>query len=156
MATRSSISMRNPDGSYTSIYCHWDGYPDYNGAILYHHYRDESRIRQLMELGALSSLGPDLGEKHETRNPHPHGSFEWEMWENEDLKRCTARGRDADDHTCPARTFGTRAALMESMEEDYNYLWEDGRWLVKAWGPNTRFTDLGRKLGPRHHAETTD
>lgn len=156
MATRSSISIHNDDGSYTSIYCHWDGYLDHNGAILYHHYRDESRIRQLMELGHLSSLGRDLGEKHETRNPHPHGSFDWEMWEKTDGQRCTAYGRDGNDHEHPARTFGTRAELMASMEQEYNYLWKGGRWLVNIQDKGPRFTDLGRALGARGRAKAPD
>ena len=27
MATRSLIAVQNADGTFLSIYCHWDGYP---------------------------------------------------------------------------------------------------------------------------------
>lgn len=33
MATRSRIGIENQDGTVTSVYCHWDGYPENNGRI---------------------------------------------------------------------------------------------------------------------------
>lgn len=56
MSTNSSISMLNDDGTVTSIYCHWDGYLSYNGRILYDHYNDKEKVKQLIALGSLSSL----------------------------------------------------------------------------------------------------
>ena len=40
MSTRSHIGIWNEDGSLDVIYCHWDGYPSYNGAVLFHHYQE--------------------------------------------------------------------------------------------------------------------
>ena len=34
MGTRSFIGIANPKGDYSAIYCHYDGYPDYMGAML--------------------------------------------------------------------------------------------------------------------------
>lgn len=60
MATRSRIGIENQDGTVTSIYCHWDGHPDTAGATLLKHYTNESKIRALIALGDLSTLGDDL------------------------------------------------------------------------------------------------
>lgn len=57
MGTRSRIALQNSDGSISSIYCHWDGYLSNNGKLLLEHYTDESKVRSLLALGDLSSLG---------------------------------------------------------------------------------------------------
>ena len=45
MSTRSHIGIWNEDGSLDVIYCHWDGYPSYNGAVLLHHYQDPEKCK---------------------------------------------------------------------------------------------------------------
>ncbi len=57
MATRSFIITTNPKGDCSGIYCHWDGYPSWVGRILSEHYTTPGRVRQLIRLGDLSSLG---------------------------------------------------------------------------------------------------
>jgi len=42
-----------------------NGYPSNNGRILLDHYQDEDKIDTLLSLGALSSLGPEIGEQHD-------------------------------------------------------------------------------------------
>jgi len=37
MATRSNIAIENQDGTVSAIYCHFDGYIDGVGEILYEH-----------------------------------------------------------------------------------------------------------------------
>jgi len=56
MATRSRIGIENEDGSVSSIYCHWDGYPSNNGRILVAHYTDREKVKELIALGAISAL----------------------------------------------------------------------------------------------------
>ena len=60
MSTRSHIGIWNEDGSLDVIYCHWDGYPSYNGAVLLHHYQDPEKIRELIALGDISSLAESV------------------------------------------------------------------------------------------------
>jgi hypothetical protein len=72
--------MLQPDGSILAVYCHWDGYPSHNGKILNAHYTERSKVQELMDLGDLSSLGPEIGEKHNFDAP-PKG-------------QCNAYGRD--------------------------------------------------------------
>ena len=58
MGTRSRIAvMHGPVAK--SVYCHWDGYLEHNGAILLEHY-DSSKANQLVALGDLSSLRPEM------------------------------------------------------------------------------------------------
>lgn len=69
MGTRSRIGLELPDGTFGSIYCHWDGYPGYNGKILLGHYSDPAKVEELISLGDLSSLGAEIGEKHDFNRP---------------------------------------------------------------------------------------
>lgn len=38
------------------VYCHWDGYPNYTGKILYEDYNTLSKVKELVNLGDFSSL----------------------------------------------------------------------------------------------------
>lgn len=63
MATRSFIARYNSDtDTYTAIYCHWDGYPTGVGLTLRDHYNDDQKVRMLVDMGGLSSLGDTLME----------------------------------------------------------------------------------------------
>lgn len=67
MSTRSRIGIRNKDNTITSIYCHWDGYPEWNGKMLLTHYTKLEDVKKLIQLGNLSTLGrtpvaPDLND----------------------------------------------------------------------------------------------
>jgi hypothetical protein len=128
MGTRSSISIRNADGSYTGIYCHWDGYLSHNGRILQEHYTNEAKIRQLMELGSISSLGAEIGEQHDFRNP-PEGV-------------CTAYGRDRGEQDVGAVTRSTLDGLLNQISQEYDYVWEDGAWQVRWYDTNGGFVPL--------------
>ena len=68
MSTRSYIVRENPDGTYTGIYCHCDGYLTYNGAMLLDHYATKDRVDRLLSYGHLSVLDekiePDPSRVH--------------------------------------------------------------------------------------------
>ena len=57
MSTRSLIALKQKDGSIKSIYCHWDGYLEYNGMILLNYYNDYDKVNKLIDLGNISQLG---------------------------------------------------------------------------------------------------
>ena len=44
MATRSTIAKLGKDGIIKAVYCHNDGYLEYNGKMLNEHYKDESKV----------------------------------------------------------------------------------------------------------------
>ena len=60
MAARSMIYKEQQDGTLKGIYCHWDGYLEYNGSILLEHYSDPDKLEKLLALGDISSLGEEL------------------------------------------------------------------------------------------------
>ena len=64
MGTRSTIALEYADGTVGQVYCHWDGYLENNGMILYKHYVDPFKTRELLDLGDISSLGKNIGEQH--------------------------------------------------------------------------------------------
>jgi hypothetical protein len=64
MATRSTIALEFADGTVQQVYCHWDGYLSNNGAILQEHYSDPFKLRELIDLGDISSLRSTVGTKH--------------------------------------------------------------------------------------------
>jgi hypothetical protein len=111
MATRSRIGKKLEDGTIKSIYCHWDGYPEHNGEILKEHYKTEAKIDALLELGNLSSLAQDIGMQHDFKDPSPG-------W-------CVAYGRDRGEINTKARISTT---LSDMMQEEYNYVWDNGKW----------------------------
>ncbi|EPH71424.1 hypothetical protein D929_02206, partial [Enterococcus faecalis 02-MB-P-10] len=58
MGTRSAIFKEQKDGTFQGIYCHWDGYIEGVGAVLYEHYQDPRKTQRLInQKKALSSLG---------------------------------------------------------------------------------------------------
>ena len=62
MATRSVIAKLDNKGA-KAIYCHSDGYLEHVGRVLDGHYRDESKVDELLEHGDVSSLNENIGEK---------------------------------------------------------------------------------------------
>ena len=64
MGTRSTIALEFADGTVQQVYCHWDGYLEHNGKILQEHYSDPFKLRELIDLGDMSSLAPNIGTQH--------------------------------------------------------------------------------------------
>ena len=62
MATRSVIAKLDNKGA-KAIYCQSDGYLEHVGRVLDGHYRDESKVDELLEHGDVSSLNENIGEK---------------------------------------------------------------------------------------------
>lgn len=123
MSTRSRIAVRNADGTITSIYCHYDGYPDGVGKTLVEHYTDPDKIAALIALGDLSVLGKDIGVKQDFGNP-AEGT-------------CLAYGRDRGETSVDAVTDVDEVAFRKRAAEgweEYVYLWADGDWHVAKPG----------------------
>lgn len=134
MATRSSIGILNEDGTVTGIYCHWDGYISHNGNLLYQFYRDEAKVRELISLGDISSLGRDIGEKHPFDNPHPYMSEGYKahaaLYEGQTLYY----GRDRGEKDVEAKTYKDVVTFIADAGQEYNYLYVNGTWFVNQYG----------------------
>ena len=121
MATRGNIAIVNEDGSITSIYCHYDSYPEYVGKILLNHYNDVGIINKLMELGDLSSLGEHLYAAGHTWSAPIEGV-------------CVAYGRDRGEKGVDSRVFKSIEQYNRNADNsgvNYQYLFEDGMWMYR-------------------------
>ena len=130
MGTRSTIALEFADGTVGQVYCHWDGYLDHNGRILYEHYVDPFKLRELIDCGDISSLGEVVGEKH------AFSQFDTEM-SSEDYDRLygnmtTFYGRDRGESGCEARYFKDFEDYKRNHQyEEYEYIMRrDGFWYV--------------------------
>lgn len=106
MGTRSAIGVQQEDGSVLAVYCHWDGYPEYNGKILKDHYNYDKAM-QLIKLGDLSSLGANIGTKHDF-----HTQVEGE---------CTFYKRDRGEKDVKARSFDNEEAFFNEFSSGVEY-----------------------------------
>lgn len=123
MSTRSYIGIINRDNSVETIYCHFDGYPSWNGKLLLNHWNTEDRVRELLKLGNLSRLGREVGEKH------PFDKHDYESgW-------CRAYGRDHGETDQEATKHTTVADACRYCDEDYSYLFivAENRWTYRSW-----------------------
>ena len=122
MATRSTIALEYADGTVDQIYCHWDGYLSRNGKILMEHWQNPFKVQEMMDLGALSVLGPNIGEKHDF---------------NDDLDRndCTFYGRDRGETDIVAKRFASFQDYVENHQyQEFEYILRtDGQWYVCAY-----------------------
>ena len=135
MGTRSTIALEYADGTVQQVYCHWDGYLSNNGMILQEHYSDPFKLRELIDLGDISSLRPEVGA------PHPFSQFDTTM-SSEDFDKLygdmtTFYGRDRKETGCAAKQFKDYADYIENHQyEEYEYILRqvEGKavWFVKC------------------------
>ena len=145
MATRSTISLEFADGTIGQVYCHWDGYLSNNGKMLMEYYSNPFVLRDLIDLGSLSSLHPQIGTKH------PFSMFEANMTQDEyaNLYRdmCTFYGRDRGEGQSDATYFKDyEHFLVDGQEEEFDYILRNvnGKptWFVSDHGGDFRFLTL--------------
>lgn len=115
--------MMNEDGSITSVYCHWDGYPSHNGVILLENYQDPEKIKMLISLGDLSSLEKKL---------IPEGNVVHSFEDPADGV-CVFYGRDRKENGTSCRVSANMKEFIEIADWcDYCYIFEAGVWFVIA------------------------
>lgn len=121
MSTRSYICMEVGDNQYKTIYCHFDGYLDYNGAMLVDHYSDRATVEKLLELGDLSALK----ERLEPDPSKPHG-FDYDK-QQEDV--CIFYSRDRGDKDVQAKILSLRQLDDPDNWTEYVYIYtKDNQW----------------------------
>lgn len=64
MKTRSTIAIEFANGTIGQIYCHYRGGIKDAGQTLLTDYTDPFKVCELIELGALSCLAPEIGNQH--------------------------------------------------------------------------------------------
>lgn len=119
MSTHAFIAAQQPNGTVRAIYLHSDGYVQHAGQTLVRHYMDPAKINALLDLGDLSILGRELGEKHDFNVP-PIGV-------------CNAYMRDREEFDFDARIYRSRQSLVDealNRHITYVYIFDGERWLV--------------------------
>jgi hypothetical protein len=122
MATRSTISLEFADGTIGQVYCHWDGYLAHNGKILFENYSNPFILRDLIDLGDLSSLRPTIGTKHAFSYFDVPGMTSDEYYKlYSDM--CTFYGRDRGEGNTKVRYFKDyETFLANGQREEYDYI----------------------------------
>ncbi len=146
MATRSTIALEFADGTVQQVYCHWDGYLEHNGEILYKNYQDPFKVRELIDLGDISSLNINIGRKH------AFSAFEGDRADYEAAQAegaTTFYGRDRGEIGCEARKFADFEDYKANHQyEEYEYcLRKDGNWYVSQYGKD--YVLLGEAIADR-------
>ena len=137
MATRSTIALEFADGTIGQVYCHWDGYLAHNGKMLMEYYSNPFILRDLIDLGSLSSLRPTIGTKH------PFSQFDNGMSTEEfnalyqDMT--TFYGRDRGESNTDATYFKDyEHFLVDGQQEEYDYILRNvngvATWFVSDHG----------------------
>ena len=121
MSTRSNIAIQT-EGGLIAIYCHSDGYPEHVGKVLAKHYTEKFKVGELMALGNLSSLAPEIGEAH----PFNERSDQYENW-------CLAYGRDRGEKEQGFKMYGSTASWLadcahSGIEYAYSFFNEQEGW----------------------------
>ena len=117
MGTRSNIAYEKPNGKITVMYCHYDGYPEYNGQILNDHYNNQSKAHALVDNGYQSGLKKTLEESKADRV-----------------------------HQDPPQTYHSIHAFLMNVQSDIEwvYLFKNNEWHVAEYRyielPNNNYT----------------
>lgn len=122
MTTHAIIARRNDGGHFHAIYLHRDGHPEGAGATLAEHYTDQGKIDALIDLGNISSLGRDIGEKHDFYAPA-------------DENVTTAYGRDRGETGVDAADYPTYRRLRAAARcagAEWLYVWNGSIWRFAA------------------------
>ena len=114
MGTRSRIGLELSDGSILSVYCHWDGYPEFNGVKLQEHFNSYDKAVELIDGGDISSL-----------------------WTNESFRDASGatKSQECGPLYYSARGEDLPPSLDNTLDEyqkygeEYAYLFKDGEWV---------------------------
>ena len=114
MGTRSRIGIELKDQSIVSVYCHYDGYPAFNGKVLRDNYDTVEKVKELIDGGNMSCTWTNAG------------------WGNETLPETgalyyTMRGESLEDN---APRLDKDMEEFFSDGEEYSYIFRNGNWFA--------------------------
>ena len=117
------IGKQLKDGSILAVYCHWDGYPAFNGRILRDHHNTEEKVNKLIDGGFISSLHTNVGWNNETlpeTGPQYYTSRGESIEANEPL-----HFKDLNEFLCSDDLMGA----------EYTYHFTDAGWVCHDLHP---------------------
>jgi len=118
MSTVCAIGIKE-DNNMKFISCHFDGYPKGAGAILHAFYTDSPKVRDLIRLGNISTLGkyvnPNKEFEHSFRSPQSNTVIAYHRDRGEPYKRPKVVTK-----------------LNQVNFGEWLYIWipEEGKWLI--------------------------
>lgn len=126
MSTRSSIAIKRKDGTIESVYCHSDGYLEYNGVMLNKFYKNPEKINSLINLGDLSFL-----DRRVNPDPDVVHSFDYDKRQE---GVTVAYGRDRNDKNVQKKMHKSLSDYINYLSDSwlmYAYLYDeaDNKWL---------------------------
>ena len=144
MATRAIIAKLDDNG-VKAIYNHSDGYLEHAGRILAEHYRDESKVDELIAQGDVSIIDENIGVKidfndYKTRYAN---------------KQCKFYMRDRGEKYKQAEQLKDETELIEfsnNCDVDFIYMFAYGYWYVydihngEAYNEINKFKELEDEL----------
>ena len=122
MATRARIGIENADGSITTSYHHWDGYPAGLGFNLISHWDDPETLAEAIALGDASHWGKRIAPvgEHSFNSPEDNVNVYY--------------GRDRGEENVGATTFPDFQIFADDYAmagEEYAYVLRlDGTWTM--------------------------
>lgn len=144
MATRSTIAIEFADGTVQQVYCHWDGYLAHNGKLLQEHYSNPFILRDLIDQGAISSLGPINGTKHDFSRLDSKLSAE--EYENLYGTMTTFYARDRGEDLVKHSYKDFQEYTREAQREEYDYILRNvngqATWFVSFYGTDGEYMTL--------------
>lgn len=141
MSTNSRIGIIRSDGSVDSIYCHWDGYYEHNGLILFNEYQNLSKLNSLIKLRSTSFLDenvePCTDQNHSFKDPCNGVAI--------------AYCRDRSERKCyinHARNISVFFKNSICFIEEYFYLYDENtcKWLTMSAYSKDMLVSLEEKL----------
>ena len=127
MGTRSRIGIKLKDDSILSVYCHYDGYPSFNGRVLREFYNTKEKVSQLINGGNMSCTWTNAG------------------WNNETLPECgplhyTMRGESIEENAPELnKNQSEYLKTADDCGEEYAYLFTSAGWTcynTRSWDDN--------------------
>ena len=137
MSTRCRIGLKRADDSIRSIYCHFDGYPEGVGKILKEHYDTLSKVKELLKLGDISTLGTFYDEELAKQA--------WNQWDlpdeerkklREKTKNLTLPYKDRGEKEVGSRVDSNIYRYIEQIGnsgEEYTYLFQEDYQGIYRW-----------------------
>lgn len=126
MSTNAGVAVRTGE-TFQTIYCHWDGYPEYMLPMLRDNYNSLELANKLISMGDASLIEKNI--EPDPARPHDFDNYQ------EDV--CVFYHRDRGDswESCRSVCY-SKCDLFRVPAFDYVYIFEDGQW--NAYNMNGR------------------
>ena len=125
MGTRSLIGKQLSDGSILGVYCHYDGYPEFNGRVLRDNFDTADKVAALIDGGDMSCTWTNAGWNNETL---PETGPLYYTMRGESLENNAPKlYQDLNEFLC---------AADHNYCAEYTYHFADGEWVCHDVRPN--------------------